>query len=116
MTTRPSYRRAACFAALLPLLTLLVGCPEKEPAKDQADDQAKVKAEVVAKLAKADELDGKVDKIVSKCANCRLGMAGSADNTLETHGYAMHFCKAGCKEKFESDPDKAILALEIPKK
>lgn len=112
MKTKPTFRGPGLFLALLPVAALVVGCPEDKPQKSEAE----IKAEVEAKLAKADEQDGKVDKIVSNCANCGLRMSGSAEQKLDTHGYTMHFCREGCKKKFEKDPDKAILALRIPEK
>jgi YHS domain-containing protein len=41
-------------------------------------------------------------------------MDGSGDHALQTHGYTMHFCSGECKGPFESDPDKAILAMNVP--
>lgn len=68
---------------------------------------------VEAKLALADKVDGTVDKVVHKCASCSLGMDGSEANSLEVHGYTMHFCSAGCKAKYAAEPDKTIMALKI---
>lgn len=69
---------------------------------------------VEAILAKADAYDGTTDKVVSKCAACGLGMGGSEEYALATHGYTMHFCSQDCKGKFETDTDKAVLAMKIP--
>ena len=108
------------------LLLAVTGCPEKEePAESSA---AKVTLEapvavpteltiddkVKAKLVMADAIDGKEDKIVSKCATCALGMDGSAEYAVEVAGYKLHLCSALCKEKFEKDTTKAILAMEKP--
>ncbi len=71
-------------------------------------------AAVVAKLAAADAVDGKVDKIVTRCGGCKLGMDGKAELAFKTHGYTMHFCNPGCKKRFADDTDKEILALTIP--
>jgi outer membrane biosynthesis protein TonB len=88
--------------------------PAAEP-KEEAKTEAETEAEVVAKLAEADKVDGTVDKVVSKCAACALKMDGKAENALKVSGYTMHFCSAKCKEGFEKDTTKSILALEIPK-
>ena len=69
---------------------------------------------VEAILARADSFDGTTDKVVSKCAACGLGMGGSEEHALATHGYTMHFCSPGCKGQFETDTDKTILAMKIP--
>lgn len=103
----PVVRNAACF---LFAAALLSGCDSKK-AEPQTPAS---KADVVAKLAKADAVDGKVDKVVSKCAACDLGMDGSPAIVLKVHDYSLHFCSAGCKEGYESDPDKAIMAMTIP--
>jgi YHS domain-containing protein len=95
---------------------------EEEPPKDEsvtaAIDLAKTKAMETAievKLAAADKLDGKVDKIVTRCATCALGMDGKPEHNLETHGYTMYFCTEACKTAFEKNLEKALLAMEIPK-
>lgn len=92
---------------------IFAGCDSKknEPAPPPGPA---AEADVVAKLAKADALDGKTDKVVTKCGNCALGMDGKAEFTLKTHGYDMYFCSAGCKEAFEKETDKKIMAMTIP--
>lgn len=70
-------------------------------------------ADVVAKLAKADAVDGKADKVVSKCAGCSLGMDGVPAHALTVGDYTMHFCKAGCLAPFKADPAKEIAALKV---
>jgi hypothetical protein len=67
-------------------------------------------------LAKADAADGKVDKIVSKCLTCMLGMQGQPENAVTYGKFTLHFCSKTCKEKFLKDPEKAVLALKFPSK
>ncbi len=105
------------------LVTLSGGCSKDVSSNKPAPDAAKtVKAEkespseVMAKLAKADQLDGKVDKIVAKCASCALSMDGNAKHTLTAHGYTLYFCKADCAERFGKDIDASIRSLKIPEK
>ena len=88
--------------------------PEKEEVKVEKGVDVETKAAVEAKLAEADRLDGKSDKVVSKCASCALGMDGKSEHALEVSGYTLHFCSAECKTRFEKDTTKAILALTIP--
>jgi len=74
---------------------------------------APISAELVAKLAKADAVDGKTDKVVHKCAGCALGMDGSPAHSLQVQDYTMHFCKEGCLAPFKADPAKELTALKI---
>ncbi len=89
----------------------VVGCDKKE--EQTPTDPGSTEA-VVAKLAKADAVDGKTDKVISKCAACALSMDGSAEHALTLHEYKMHFCSAGCKTKFEKEGDKAIMSMKMP--
>ena len=95
---------------LLVAATLLVACG-KTQAPPQAAAPALTAAEVEAKLAAADLADGTADKIVSKCAACRLGMDGDAANTSQHAGYELHFCAEECKHRFDADPNKIIAKL-----
>lgn len=94
---------------------LLAGCKREEKKVEKPEEiDAETKAKVEAKLVSADEFDETTDKIVSKCAGCKLGMDGSDKYALTAFGYTMYFCSDDCKKKFEEDTAKAILALEIP--
>lgn len=88
----------------------VAGCKKEEPAPPSPEQQV----EINAKLAAADAYDGSPDKVVGKCAVCRLGMDGTADHVIKAHGYTLRFCKAGCKTKFGKDVDKSILTLKVP--
>ena len=115
------------------------GCGKQDPAKSPAEPKTEAKPEarpevkpdsgdqaaaipkemlpeVEAKLALADKLDGKVDKIVHRCANCALGMDGKPEFSLEAAGYTLHFCTERCRDSFGKDLANAILKLEIPEK
>ncbi len=121
MKTRLVHGVIGCLAVAL-VLTTTPGCRKEKPVqKESAKEEAEVEkdtdktAAVEAKLAEADALDGKTDKVVSKCAGCALGMDGKSEHALEVSGYTLHFCSEDCKTGFEKDTTKAILALKIPK-
>ena len=63
-------------------------------------------------LAAADLADGSEDKIIAKCAGCKLGMDGNADFALTVEDYEMHFCGADCKAHFAEDTEQAVMALK----
>jgi YHS domain-containing protein len=123
--------------AIAVLLAAVAGCPKKESAKSEAtkpaaeaaapaktmaegkagqpaENAAEIQANVETILAKADAFDGQTDKVVSKCASCALAMDGSPDYSVTAYGYTLHMCSAHCKETFEKDPAKAILAMTFP--
>lgn len=117
-------RNRASIIALSGVLAFgfVAGC-EKSPDAPQPAASASAngsetgeagEAGVEAILAKADAYDGTTDKVVSKCAACGLGMGGSEEHALATHGYTMHFCSSDCKGKFDTDTEKAVLAMKIP--
>lgn len=91
--------------------------PETADAHAEAADahaaDATAQSEIVAILAKADAADGSEDKVVSKCAGCKLRMEGSADYALTVENYEMHFCGTDCKSHFEDDTEKAVMALQL---
>ena len=129
MLTRFMSYGAGCLA-LAVLLAAVAGCPEKKAAETDtaapadtaasadtekaAKSDAEVQSEVEAKLAKADLLDGKADKIVTRCAGCALKMDGSSEHTLKVKDYTLYFCREECAKTFAEDTTKAVLALEIP--
>jgi len=107
-------------------LMALIGCrkdKDKGPATPdmaKAGDNPQVIAsaganpEVIAKLAKADLLDGTEDDVVHRCAGCRFGMDGDEKNAVTVGKYQMHFCSAGCRDRFAKDVTGNTLALVIP--
>lgn len=102
-------------------LLVPAGCKKEEPAEPGsaigalAEKAAGVgETTVAAVLARADKVDGKEDKVVSKCAGCALAMDGSPDHTLKVEGYTLQFCSAECKDKFATDTTKSILEMKFP--
>lgn len=95
---------------------LIAGCTSsKAPAKADKETSANVpSAAALAVLAKADAADGKVDKVVSKCVTCMLGMEGLPENAVTYGEYTLYFCSQTCKENFLKDREKALLALKFP--
>jgi YHS domain-containing protein len=69
--------------------------------------------ELLAKLEKADAKDGAVDHVVHKCAGCSLGMDGKDKFPMQLAGYTMHFCKQACLDRYQKDPQKALLTLKV---
>jgi YHS domain-containing protein len=90
---------------------------DKTPsATDKSVNATAPSKAALAALAKADAADGKVDKIVSKCLMCMLGMDGKSENAATYGKYTLHFCSKTCKEKFLKDPETAVLAVKFPAK
>ena len=122
MFTRFTCLATSCLLSVL-LLVPTGGCKKEEAPKTTpptadvakpAEEAAESHAEVDAKLAKADLLDGKADKIVTKCPGCAFKMDGSSEHALKAHGYTLHFCSAECAKGFGEDMTKSILAMKIP--
>ncbi len=116
--------RSTCFL-LSTLLLVAMGCsggeepaPKPElPADVGTPEVPEATADttlVSAALAKADALDGNVDMVVHKCANCALGMDGKAEHSVKALDYTMHFCQDGCAKKFSEKLNENILAMTIP--
>ncbi len=97
-------------AATLAAATLLLACGKSTTGK-QVQASALSPAQVEVKLAAADAADGRTDKVISKCASCRLGMDGDAQHASMHAGYELHFCSPECKTRFDADPDKIIAKL-----
>jgi YHS domain-containing protein len=97
---------------------LILGCAggKTSSVADNSVKAAELGAAALTTLAKADAADGKVDKIVSRCLTCMLGMEGRPENAATYGGFTLHFCSTSCKEAFLSDPEKAVLALKFPEK
>ena len=124
MFTRFTCVVASCLLSLL-LLVPTGGCKKEEapetkaptPTADAAkpaEVDAASEAEVKAKLAKADLLDGKADKIVTKCPGCAFKMDGSSEHALEVLDYTLYFCTAECAKNFGKNMTESILAMKIP--
>ena len=65
-----------------------------------------------AVLAAADHVDGEDDKVVKRCAGCKLGMDGSEEHALAVADYTLHFCSADCKQAFAEDAEQAAASSE----
>ncbi len=63
-------------------------------------------------LADADAADGTVDKVVSRCPACGLGMDGDPAHASQIGEYTLHSCSASCKEGLEADPNAVLARLE----
>jgi YHS domain-containing protein len=84
-------------------------------AKDAvAAGKAELSAQLTAKLAEADKLDGKTDKVIEKCPGCGLKMDGKSEHALEVSGYTMHFCSDTCQKEFAKNLTKSVEDLKIP--
>ena len=133
MLMRFTYWRACGLVVAIVLLTV-AGRGKEEPAKPEtvaetetaaegltglakdtvAGGKAELTAQLTAKLAEADKLDGKTDKVIEKCPGCGLKMDGKSEHALEVSGYTMHFCAGTCQEEFAKNVTKSIEDLEIP--
>lgn len=85
---------------------------ESHAAETTPAGDATVQAEMMTILAAADAVDGTEDKVVAKCAGCKLGMDGSADHALNVEQYEMHFCGADCKSRFEENTEQSVMAMK----
>ena len=141
MFKRFAYLAVSCLASVV-LLAPVGGCSKEDEAKkappesdvvkeaetpkDAApkadvaetgtgDAQAKAQqAKLEAMLAKADLVDGKADKIVTKCATCAFKMDGSSEHAVTASGYTLYFCTEDCAKKFSENTTESILAMKIP--
>jgi len=86
----------------------------KADENQQGTAQPAENPQVIAMLAKADLVDGTEDHVVHRCAGCRLGMDGDEKNALAVGDYQMHFCSAGCRDRYAQDVTAKTLALVIP--
>ena len=81
-----------------------------------ADDsqQGKLSEQVLTALRSADKLDGTEDKVVEQCYSCMLGMKGKPEFASQIGEYDLHFCKEGCQEHFDQDPEYFVTSTELP--
>jgi len=95
-------------------LTAFTGCRKDNNAGPAEPAKAEANPQVIAKLAKADLVDGNEDKVVHRCAGCWLGMDGDEAHVLVVGDYQLHFCSASCRDRFAKDVTGNTLALRIP--
>jgi hypothetical protein len=99
-------------------LLLLAGCGAK-PAETKSETPVvptapvAVTADVQAQLAKADAKDGKVDKVVSKCSGCALGMDGKAEHAAHLGDYTVLFCDHCAEKGSPKDAQKIVMGLKL---
>jgi hypothetical protein len=119
MTSEGSIMTKASYSLGVALLaTCSVGLPACRKNEKPADRVAvsipdEAVARVNAKLAAADALDGKSDKVVAKCAGCALSMDGKREIVLAVTAYDLRFCSEHCRENFAPVAADKLLALEV---
>ena len=110
-------RLTAVLVLAIFVAAVVVAC-KKQTSESTASTPAPAQTGAVstgaeAKLAKADALDGSTDHVVAKCGMCALRMDGSEAYTSQVGDYELRFCSEGCKESFDENQEKAILALNV---
>ncbi len=95
------------------VLSLLIACggPSAEAPAPAGPPPAAAKSDPLAVLPVADAADGTVDKVVSRCAVCGLGMDGDPAHSSQIGDYTLHSCSASCKEHLESDSEQVLARL-----
>lgn len=81
--------------------------PAVAPSQEAATD------EILARMAAADAADGTVDKVIRRCVTCSLFMKGDPAHAVTAHGYEAHLCSEPCRERFERDPDAAVMSMSV---
>ena len=109
-------KRFLVVLAMIALGFLFAGCGGSGPGPENPTATAVMSPEelevaLATLLVRADLADETEDHVVEKCLTCGLAMDGSPDQVVEAHGYEIHFCSPGCKERADEDIDQAILAL-----
>jgi hypothetical protein len=69
------------------------------------------KSTLIAALVSADKADGTVDKVITKCAACKLSMDGDPKHSVKVGEYTAHLCSQDCKVNFEQNGDEILKAL-----
>lgn len=112
-------RKRLMLGVVMTVMLVVSGCGSSgdSAADGSATDSAAnvtVTPEMAEMLAKADALDGQVDKVVTLCAPCSLGMDGLEEHSLQVGDYTMWFCKDYCKQRFSEDIPKSVLKMKVP--
>ena len=106
------FTRANCCVAAIAVMVAVTGCRKERSAEERAKSDAE--PQVVAKLAKADEHNGTIDRMVTNCRTCTLQMDSRHEHVLQVSGYTLRFRAEHYKKEYQKDPAGAILALRIP--
>lgn len=106
------FTRANCCVAAVAAMAVATGSRKERSAKERAKSDAE--PQVVAKLDKADEHNGTIDRMVTNCRTCTLQMDGRHKHMSQVSGYTLRFRAEHYKEEYQKDPAGAILALRIP--
>ncbi len=107
--------RFTCPFVIAILTAFLSGCGGEGSAENTEPTEAPISAEALDKLPAFDALDGTTDKVVHLCAGCDFSMDGKEQNPIEVGGYTLHFCNPNCAERFKTDTNKKLLALDAKK-
>ncbi len=122
------YRYGWAFVIVMMVVTAGFGCSQQDAGESvdaektavqtvevEKSDAKKVnKVELRFVLAKADQVDGTEDHVVSKCPGCALAMDGNEDHALEVEDYELHFCSDRCRDGFKENTAEAVMALTVP--
>jgi len=100
--------------AVLVLAALVYVGLNQGGSKPTEKPEIQVTEAALKKLAEADKLDGKEDKVVVRCYSCALGMDGKPVYKAKASGYTLHFCTGMCCKQFEKDAEKMIGETEMP--
>jgi hypothetical protein len=103
-------KKSLIIGLILFVSAALVGCSSQEAEEDSITLAAPTSAALTT-LAMADAKDGTSDKVVTKCASCKLGMDGKKEHAVKFGEYELHFCTKACKESFTKDPEKLLAGL-----
>ena len=104
--------RVAATCALIGAV-ILVACGRGTGPTSGTTRSTEVEA---ARLRAADGVDGTTDRVVSKCAVCKLAMDGTTEHSSRFEGYELHFCSPECKETFDHDPHAVLRRLHAPQR
>ena len=104
------------------LLLMMPGCDSAGPGAPGGSSESREHAEaasgsaasdeILTRLAQADAADGTADKVIRKCVTCSLYMDGDAAHAATAHGYEVHLCSESCLDRFQRDPDRAVLSMK----
>lgn len=101
----------------------LLGCNSytTESASDDSASESPSVTPVVdvspaalAQLAKADQLDGQADQVITRCYSCELGMDGHQEHAVTMGDYTAHFCSEYCQSHFVENAEDVVKNTSMP--